>query len=226
MEINADFKLRAVVHTESVDWVDSPMPGVQRRMIERIGDEVARATSVVKYAPDSAFSAHVHTGGEEFLVLDGVFEDEHGTYPTGSYIRNPPQSKHTPGSKPGCVILVKLWQFDLADRTPIVMNANQTQPRADPERPGVSVTPLFCDDRETVRIESWAPNVQAALETTGGAEVFVLDGGFEESSEHFRRHSWLRIPIGSLANLRADAQGLRIWVKSGHLKYASAPKLV
>ena len=90
MQLNADFSRRAVVHAGTLDWVASPIAGVHRRMLDRIGDEVARATSIVRYAPASHFSPHVHDGGEEFLVLDGVFQDEHGDYPTGSYVRNPP----------------------------------------------------------------------------------------------------------------------------------------
>ena len=101
----ANFDQRVVIHSESMEWIKSPMPGVERRMLDRVGDEVARATSIVRYAPGSEFSPHVHTGGEEFIVLDGVFQDEHGDFPTGSYIRNPPKSKHKPGSEKGCVIL-------------------------------------------------------------------------------------------------------------------------
>src|SRR6202045_3584211 len=118
MNLNSDFGARATVHAARLDWTPSPIPGVDRRLLDRIGDEVARATSIVRYAPASSFSAHSHGGGEEFLVLDGVFQDEHGDYPAGSYVRNPPTSRHTPGSAPGCVVFVKLWQFDLDDRTP------------------------------------------------------------------------------------------------------------
>src|SRR6185312_10285284 len=119
MEINADFSQRVVVHAARLPWVLSPMAGVERRMLDRVGDEVARATSLVRYAPGSHFSPHTHGGGEEFLVLDGVFSDEHGDFPAGSYVRNPPTSRHTPGSEPGCTILVKLWQFDPEDRTDV-----------------------------------------------------------------------------------------------------------
>ena len=97
MELNSDFEARVLVHSADLDWVDSPIQGVQRRMLDRIGNEVARATTIVKYDPGSQFSPHVHTGGEEFLVLDGVFQDEHGDFPAGTYIRNPPESGHTPG---------------------------------------------------------------------------------------------------------------------------------
>ena len=116
MELNADFSQRAAVHAARLAWSPSPMIGVERRMLDRVGDEVARATSIVRYAPQSRFSAHTHGGGEEFLVLEGVFQDEHGDYPAGSYVRNPPASSHTPGSELGCVIFVKLWQFEPDDR--------------------------------------------------------------------------------------------------------------
>ena len=95
MRLNADFSARAAFHAARIPWVPSPMAGVERRMLDRIGEEVARATSIVRYAPDSHFSAHRHGGGEEFLVLEGVFQDEHGDYPAGYYIRNPPTSAHT-----------------------------------------------------------------------------------------------------------------------------------
>ena len=116
MELNANFKERVVVHSDQLEWSASPMPGVDRRMLDRIGGEVARATTIVRYAPESKFSAHTHTGGEEFIVLDGVFQDEHGDFPAGTYVRNPPTSAHTPGSDAGCTIFVKLWQFDMDDR--------------------------------------------------------------------------------------------------------------
>ncbi len=127
MEINTNFNERVVVHADRLAWTPSPIQGVDRRMLDRIGGEVARATSIVRYAPNSKFSAHVHTGGEEFIVLDGVFQDEHGDFPAGSYIRNPPGSSHTPGSAPGCTIFVKLWQFDLADRSHVRIDFEQDE---------------------------------------------------------------------------------------------------
>src|ERR687887_1848093 len=125
MEINADFSRRVAVHAARLPWVPSPMAGVERRMLDRIGGEVARATSIVPYAARSRFSPHTHGGGEEFLVLEGVFQDEHGDYPAGTYVRNPPTSRHTPGSESGCIIFVKLWQFDPADRTPVRIDTSK-----------------------------------------------------------------------------------------------------
>lgn len=217
MEINADFSKRAVVHAAQIAWVPSPMQGVERKMLDRIGDEVARATSIVRYAPGSHFSPHVHGGGEEFLVLDGVFQDEHGDFPAGSYVRNPPQSRHTPGSEPGCTIFVKLWQFDPDDRTPV-----QTRGLYDVAAADVS-TVLHQDDRETVRIESWAPNGRVTLEPAGGIEILCLAGSFVESGESFGPHSWLRLPVGAALDATVGADGCSIWAKEGHLRFVEAP---
>ncbi len=101
MRLNADFTERVVIDTAGLDWADSPVPGIRRRMLDRDGGEVARATSIVEYAPGSRFTAHVHDGGEEILVLEGVFEDESGAYGPGTYLRNPPGSSHAPGSAGG-----------------------------------------------------------------------------------------------------------------------------
>src|SRR5262245_19081476 len=109
--VNADFSQRVVLATGELPWIASPQLGVERRPLDRVGGEVARATSLVRYAPDSIFPAHEHALGEEYLVLDGVFSDEHGDYPVGTYVRNPPGSRHSPRTAPGCIILVKLRQM-------------------------------------------------------------------------------------------------------------------
>jgi anti-sigma factor ChrR (cupin superfamily) len=223
MKINADFGQRVLLHTDEIPWRASPMPGVSRRPLDRIGEEIARATSIVRYDRGSKFSPHIHEGGEEFIVLEGVFQDEQGDYPAGSYIRNPPQSRHTPGSDEGCVIFVKLWQFDPVDREHVRIDMNEA-PLADaPGRPGVSVAPLFKDGREDVRQENWAPGVEQSFQADGGAELLILDGGAEESGEALRRHSWLRVPDGGAVALKAGPEGARIWIKTGHLRHVAAP---
>jgi hypothetical protein len=196
MRINADFSKRVAVHSSQMEWVRSPMPGVERRMLDRIGGEVARATSIVRYAPGSSFSAHTHDGGEEFLVLEGIFQDEHGDYPIGSYVRNPPTSSHTPGSEPGCVILVKLHQFDPTDRFQVRISSSVIPP-------------------------VWDPATGIRVDAPGGMEVFVLDGGFDEGGESFSKHSWLRLPPGDTLHAVAGAAGARVWIKSGHLSHVS-----
>ncbi|RWF22421.1 MAG: cupin, partial [Mesorhizobium sp.] len=111
MRINADLSKPVIVHAGKLAWVPSPAAGVERRMLYRVGGEVARATSIVRYAPGSVFPRHTHTGGEEILVLDGTFQDEHGDYPAGSYFRNPPGTSHVPASREGCTVFVRLWQY-------------------------------------------------------------------------------------------------------------------
>lgn len=227
MKLNADFSLRATVHAAKLDWVASPMVGVERRMLDRVGDEVARATSIVRYAPHSAFSAHVHTGGEEFLVLDGVFQDEHGDFAKGAYIRNPPQSQHTPRSEAGCVIFVKLWQFDPDDRTHVRIDTSEMAfvPAAD--RAHREVMPLFHDEREDVRLERWAPNAAIEIAPDGGLEVLVLAGGFKAYGDGFVEQSWLRLPVGARRlQAKTGAVGCRVWIKEGHLRYAQSGPVI
>ncbi|RYG89993.1 cupin [Loktanella sp. IMCC34160] len=215
MEINANFDERAVVHAELEPWVPSPMKGVDRRMLDRIGGEVARATTIVRYAPGSHFSAHTHSGGEEFLVLDGVFQDEHGDYPVGTYVRNPPTSSHTPSATEGATILVKLWQFDPDDRNQMVIDTTVQTPR--PVTDDVSEIPLFEDARERVRIELWEAGASVTVQGHKGFEALVLDGSFTEGGEEFTKNSWLRMPAGQVLNASAGPDGARIWIKSDHL---------
>jgi anti-sigma factor ChrR (cupin superfamily) len=217
MDINADFSKRVAVHAARLPWVSSPVKGVDRRMLDRVGDEVARATSIVRYAPQSHFSPHTHGGGEEFLVLEGVFQDEHGDFPAGSYIRNPPTSRHTPGSASGCVIFVKLWQFDPEDRTQVRLDTAAMPFAPLPTRPGVELIPLFRDDREDVRLERWPANGAIAHDTSGGAELLVLEGGFEDGEDRFEPYSWLRLPPGCALRVKAGPEGCKAWVKTGHL---------
>jgi len=135
--------------------IKPPMPNVDRRRLDRVAEPHDRVTTIVRYAPGSQFSSHVHTGGEEFIVLDGIFEDDYGAWPSGSYIRNPPGSKHTPGSANGCTIFVKLWQFQDDDRTFIHANRHKLGSVEDRHRTGVKVSPLFQDEMETVQFEQW-----------------------------------------------------------------------
>ena len=217
MELNADFSRRAVVHAANLAWVASPTAGVDRRMLDRIGAEVARATSIVRYAPASRFPAHVHGGGEEFLVLDGVFQDEHGDFPAGSYIRNPPQSRHTPGSAPGCTIFVKLWQFDPDDRAQVRLDTNTLSFQPASGRPAVEAMRLFQGPGEDVRLERWRPGAEIAFAPQDGLELLVLEGSFTEAGEAFALQSWLRLPAGASLHATAGSDGCRLWVKEGHL---------
>jgi len=213
MNVNDDFSKRVVMHGDAITWEDSPMPGVQRRRLDRVQGEFDRVTTIVRYAAGSQFSSHVHGGGEEFIVLDGVFEDDYGDWPVGSYIRNPPGSEHTPGSKPGCTILVKLCQFQPDDRTFVHANLHKVGAVAEVDRPGVRVSTLFQDEFENVRFERWEAGASVAQAFDAGAEIFVIEGGFRDGEDELRKQSWLRLPANSKLNAVAGDQGAVVWVK-------------
>lgn len=221
MELQADFEAPVLLHTDVIDWVASPMPGVHRRMLDRLGDEVARATSIVRYAPGSSFSPHTHSGGEEFLVLEGTFQDEHGDYPVGSYVRNPPESSHTPGAAEGCVIFVKLWQFDAADRTAVTLRP-EDQAAPIQTASGISETLLHTDERERVMILHLEPGTPLRFNYPDGAELLVLSGGLMSeqggATVSLRTGSWLRLPCQSELSGITGVAGARVWMKTGHLK--------
>lgn len=220
MELNADFSTRVVVHSDQLEWQPSPMKGVDRRMLDRIGGEVARATTIVRYAPGSKFSAHTHAGGEEFIVLDGVFQDEHGDFPAGTYVRNPPTSAHTPGSEPGCTIFVKLWQFDLKDRTQVrkAMADELTSPVD-----GVATATLHEDDRERVTYSQLDAGAVLTSADAGGIELLVIAGSVNVDGDTLAKDAWLRLPEGQALNTIACETGTKIWMKTGHLPFAKAP---
>jgi anti-sigma factor ChrR (cupin superfamily) len=217
MRLNDDFTARALVRFAENDWVASPMPGVERKMLDRIGDEVARATTIVRFAPGSAFSAHTHDGGEEYLVLEGTFQDEDGDFPVGSYVRNPPTTSHTPAAMEGATILVKLHQFDPADRTQVQIDSNAVDWAQDGE--GVSRLALHDDDRETVMMERWAPGTTRRIEASGGLELLVIDGALTQGGDTLTRWDWLRLPVGSSFEAVAGEAGAQVWIKIGHLRH-------
>lgn len=218
MQLNADFSKKVCIHDRENDWRASPSAGVARKMLDRMGDEVARATTIVRFAPGSAFAPHTHDGGEEYIVLDGVFQDEAGDFPVGTYVRNPPTSRHTPSSAPGATIFVKLWQFDPEDRTHVRIDMNALDLSPDPDREGVKTAILFEDERETVRLEAWAPGRSHSLDARDGAELLVLDGSLDEGHHVLTQRDWLRLPPDTTSDLSAGPEGARIWIKTGHLR--------
>jgi quercetin dioxygenase-like cupin family protein len=220
MRLHDDLRVRTLVHAGTMDWVASPAAGVQRRMLFRIGDEKARATSIVRYAPGSRFARHGHAGGEEFLVLDGVFQDETGDFPAGSYVRNPPGTAHEPGSAPGCTILVKLWQFDAYDRARVVRRPGEGDTLF--PRPGVkSSVLLFEGAGERVIAEDWQSGAEVGIDNPHGLEVFVVDGGFAEGGDTLTRWSWLRLPAGTPVRAHVGPDGARVWYKAAPLLHAN-----
>jgi anti-sigma factor ChrR (cupin superfamily) len=194
IQIRADYAERVVVKPGDEAFVSSPLPGVDRLMLEREGGEVARATTIVRYAPGATFAAQIHGGGEEFFVLAGTFADEHGSYPAGSYVRNPPGSSHAPRSEERCVLFVKLMQFDPEDRDRKVIDT-RTAAWLPGQVEGLEVMPLHQFGRESVALVRWAPGTIFKPHThLGGEEILVLDGTFEDEHGAYPAATWLRSP--------------------------------
>ena len=218
MLINADFTRRASLAPENYQWVSSPQNGVERVMLDRVGAEKARATSIVRYAPDSNFPHHLHPGGEEILVLSGTFSADNIDYPAGWYLRNPPNSGHQPYSKEAAVIFVKLWQMPAAESRYVAIDTNdatnwQKQGNRD-------VCHLFSDNSEQVSLQRL--NTNEALFTDAvknGAEILVLDGELIDNDQTYARGGWIRLPVGALPKIKAGAQGVTVYLKTGHLSH-------
>lgn len=221
MELNADFGQRVVIRPEDHHWRPSPAAGVERMMLDRIGDEVARATTIVRFAPNSAFDRHTHGGGEEFLVLQGVFSDEHADYPVGSYVRNPIGTAHTPHIGPeGATILVKLCQFEPDDTEQKAIDTG-TAPFAPGPADGTEILDLHRHGPEQVRLVRFAPGAQMRMLGEGGEEVYVIEGVLHDAEGVYPAGTWLRNPPGS-AQLRRSEGGCLVWTKTGHLPCADA----
>jgi anti-sigma factor ChrR (cupin superfamily) len=222
MDLHADLTQRALLDTNALAWSASPMAGVERGMLDRRGGEVARATSIVRYAPGSRFERHVHGGGEELLVLEGTFSDEHGHYTAGTYLRNPVGSSHAPFSEEGCTILVKLQQMHPADQQRLVVDTTNAT-WVPGLVPGLQVLPLHAWGSEHVALVRWAPGtVFQPHGHPGGEEIFVLEGVFQDEHGTYPAGSWLRNPPGSTHRPWSEA-GCTIWVKTGHLPSSLRP---
>jgi len=216
MKINADLGRRATALSDALPWQRSPDGSVERRMLDRDGAEIARATSVVRYPPGSRFPSHLHGGGEEFLVLEGVFSDESGDYPAGVYVRNPPGSAHAPFSRDGCVIFVKLRQFDPGDSSRVVVDTKRRTQTAGPH-PGLSEIELHRFGRERVRLLGSADGAGPVDGLwSGGAEFFVLRGEIADEQGTYPAGAWLRLPAGTRQHLSVRP-ATEFYLKTGHL---------
>lgn len=216
MLINADFSQHASLTFEQQQWVVSPQNGVERVMLDRIGEEKARATSLVRYAPDSYFPYHLHPGGEEILVLSGTFSADTADYPAGWYLRNPPNSGHQPHSDDGAIIFVKLRQMSDSEQQPVAINTNdKSNWRSESNR---EVCPLYADANEKVCLQRLSANEALFSNTvSGGAEILVISGELVEDGKVYDINSWIRLPADANSSLKASNQGASIYLKTHHL---------
>ena len=215
MNINTDYSQRVVINHHDMPWIASPELGVERRMLERLGDELAKATSIVRYRPGSKFKTHTHEFGEEILVLEGVFSDETGHYPEGSYVMNPPGSSHAPFSESGCTLFVKLRHLG-PDQVLREVIDTHTATWHQGMVPGLTVMPLMQQGSGSTLVR-WAPQTYFNPHRHyGGEEIFVVDGVFEDEHGRYPAGSWIRSPHMSL-HKPFSKEGCTIFVKTGHL---------
>ncbi len=213
--LNMDFDRSVVIDTRSMDWEASPSPGVWRKPLAREAAEHGHTTSVVRYDPGSNFAPHAHPLGEEILVLEGTFADDHGEYPAGTYLRNPPGSTHSPRSDDGCVLLVKLDQFDPEDLDPVCIDTNRQ-----PWLPGdgrLEIMLLHDFGYESVVLQKWPASARASPhQHFGGEEIFVISGALYDEYGEYPAGTWLRLPHGS-EHCPYVLDETVVWLKNGHL---------
>lgn len=215
--LNMDFSKKVVIRSQEMNWTASPAPGVQRKPLAREEAERGHATSIVRYEPGARFSRHEHPFGEEILVLEGVFSDETGDYGPGTYLRNPPGSGHAPFSEQGCVLFVKLHQFNANDLATVRINTNDRSWL--PGHGGLEVMPLHEFEHEHVALVKWPANEKFLPHRHfGGEEILVLSGEFCDEHGRYPAGTWLRSPHLSQHHPFVDGETV-IWVKTGHLPF-------
>jgi anti-sigma factor ChrR (cupin superfamily) len=213
--INMDFEKRVVINSLQQDWVASPRAGVWRKPLAREEAERGHATSIVRYEPGSSFSRHDHPLGEEILVLKGVFSDESGDYPAGTYFRNPEGFLHAPFSKEGCEILVKLHQFKRGDGSHVCFDTHTADWQQG--NGNLQVLPLHDFESESVALVRWPAGERFESHVhTGGEEIYVISGELIDEHGRYPAGTWTRSPHMSQHEPYVEQDTL-IWVKIGHL---------
>jgi hypothetical protein len=236
-ELNSDKAVALHVDSDELTWTRASQAtggGVWRKMLERKGAEVARATTIVRFDPHQEFPRHTHDGGEEFIVLSGTWHDDYGAFPAYSYVRNYIGSSHTPKIKEdGCTILVKLRQMSKTREEPETKSWSLpalADLKLQKERARVQKFPLFSSPLErtyAIYFPKLTKNEVLPI-PPHGCEMFMLDGSFTSSigtTTSYRTHSkwsWTRLPnpASSPQNLSISTDhddGAYVWIKEGHL---------
>lgn len=221
--LNGDLTARIVVEADTLPWTASPSRTVWRRRLHHVGPaESGQVTSLVRYQPGSTFPTHDHPDGEEIFVLEGVFSDEHGDWPAGTYLLNPEGFRHAPFSREGCLLFVKLRQFPGRDRRHVAIDT-RTMPWA--KESGRELKPLYSQEGYTdrTRLERWLPDTPPAERRYPlGAELLVLGGSFQDEHGRYGPHTWLRVPP-QFRHRPSTAAGCELYVKEGGFAYLAKP---
>jgi len=219
--LNGDLSIRVTADTAAMDWIPSPSGTVWRKRVHRVGPaESGQVTSVVRYQPNSQFPPHDHPGGEEILVLEGVFSDEHGDWPAGTYLLNPEGFRHRPFSREGCVLLVKLRQYPGASRQQLQLRSQdlEWQPT---DIEGRSEKQLYRQQgySDRMRLECWAGRAELGkLHWPDGVEIFVISGDMADREGVYEKGCWLRLPPGSTHEPVTEC-GCELYIKEGGFAY-------
>lgn len=228
MKINGNFKLFAATNFDASNYIASPAYGVNRFMLDRVGEEKARATTIVEYKPNSKFPQHTHIGGEEFLVLEGTFKDQFGEFPSGTYVRNPIGSKHAPWvDDDGCTIMVKLLQMADTDEgtDPLHIDLESAKEQNGISTESGTILELYRNEQTGERVQMHWLNPNSSIpcddEALNGEEYFILQGSLELNGDTYSKWGWIRYPPGGgtegRASLRAGDDGAQVYRKTGHL---------
>lgn len=217
--LNDDFSRIVSIDTGAMAWQPSPSPTVWRKRLELSGPvEAGRVTSIVRYDRDSSFPQHGHPDGEEILVLEGTFSDEHGDYPAGTFLLNPEGFRHAPRSADGCVLFVKLRQYPGKARKHVVVDTNAA-PWLPTPFPGIEHMPLYEEDGhpESIRLVRMVPGVEIGEDNhPSGEELFILDGALRDEHGTYGAGTWVRFPPGSRHSTVSET-GVTLYVKRDHL---------
>lgn len=224
--LNGDYSVRVTVDTQSMPWSPSPSGTVWRKRVHLVGSaESGQVTSVVRYEPGASFPSHGHPGGEEILVLEGIFSDEHGDWPAGSYLLNPEGFHHSPFSRDGCIIFVKLRQYPGENREHVAVQSNNLEWTSS-VRKIASWKKLYAQEPFTdfMRLEAWdSPAELGQINFPQGAELFVCKGQLADEFGVYPTHSWLRIPAGG-AITPSSNEYCELYIKEGGFTYLDTAK--
>ena len=219
--INGDLTVRVSEDTNRIEWSPSPSGTVWRKRVHRVGPaESGQVTAVVRYEAGATFPAHDHPGGEEILVLDGIFSDEHGDWPAATYLLNPDGFRHAPFSRDGCLLFVKLRQYPGKERIHVVLDTGASEWQVTGDA-GVQVQPLYAQSgfTDSMRLERWAVDTERdSIRYPQGAEIFVIDGEFRDEADQYPNGAWLRLPVGATHTPTSET-GCTLYIKEGGFAY-------
>ena len=213
--LNLDFNQRIVISASQLAWVGASAPRVWHKQFERELPERGRCTSLVRCQSQANFQTHSHPMGEEVLVLHGVYADEHGEYPEGTYLRYPPGSTHTPFSEEGCILFVKVDHFQLGDDQRVVLRRDEMQWKT--LENGCSMVTLHEYGEEHTALVRWPQGKCLPVHSRqSGEEVLILEGQLADEYGAYPNHTWIRYPHQSEHNFTSE-EGALVFIKNCHL---------